>query len=219
MRFLESRFHSNLVKKFSRVYRKNLFLGSESLSGRGSDSDQTKVITAELPPLLSKLGVSTLLDIPCGDLNWMRHVSLEGVAYVGADIVPELVEKLSIEFHDSDRKFLTLSAVNDNLPGSFDAIFCRDLLVHLSTQDIMSALRNFKASGSTYLLTTHFTDLRKYKNLPLLSLGVGWRPINFNLAPFGFPLPELILNEGCTEAAGAYSDKSIAVWRLKELPL
>jgi len=210
---------SNLVKKFSGVYEKNLFFGSESRSGRGSDSDQTKVISGQLPLVLSKLGVSTLLDLPCGDLNWMRNVSLGGVSYTGADIVPELIQKLTKEFANSDRRFISLNAASDPLPEAFDAIFCRDLLVHLSTKDIFSTLKNFKSSGSTFLLTTHFTDPRKYKNLPFVSISVGWRPINFTLKPFHFPQPEIIINEGCTESGGSFSDKSIAVWRLQELPL
>jgi hypothetical protein len=31
-----------------------------------------------------------LLDIPCGDFNWMKLLNL-GVDYIGADIVGELI--------------------------------------------------------------------------------------------------------------------------------
>jgi hypothetical protein len=35
--------------------------------------------------------VKSLLDIPCGDFHWMRRVNLQGLSYVGADIVRELI--------------------------------------------------------------------------------------------------------------------------------
>ena len=36
---------------------------------------------------------ASLLDAPCGDFNWMRHVPLGGVSYTGADVVPELIAR------------------------------------------------------------------------------------------------------------------------------
>ena len=39
-----------------------------------------------------------------------------------------------------------------------------------------------------------------------------WRPLNFELAPFGLPAPERIILENCSEAGGAYEDKALALW-------
>ena len=217
MGFWLNRLSANRDKKFSKVYAKNLFFGSESRSGRGSDSDQTQVLKLALAPLLKGLGISTMLDVPCGDLNWMSGVDLAEITYTGADIVPELVEKLNTEYSGQGKHFVILDVVSQELPRAFDAIFCRDLLVHLSTSEIIEVLRKFKSSGSKYLLTTHFTDARKYKDLPWFSLTVGWRPINFTLKPFSFPEPQILVNEECAEANGAFKDKSIAVWLLEDI--
>jgi hypothetical protein len=208
----------NLARKFSKVYNNGLFFGKESLSGRGSDADQTRVIKNELPGILEKLNIKTFLDLPCGDLNWMSHVELGDVSYTGADIVPELIEDLKIRFQDTGKNFICLDSSKDPIVSAYDAIFCRDLLVHLSTKHIGDVLTNFKDSKSTFLITTHFSDDRQYKNLRPLSLGVGWRAINFRLAPFNFPEPLLELNEGCTEGDGEFRDKTLAVWRLSDLP-
>jgi hypothetical protein len=208
----------NLARKFTKVYNKGLFFGKESLSGRGSDADQTRVIKNELPGILDKLNIKTLLDLPCGDLNWMSQVDLGNVSYTGADIVPELIDDLEIRFKDTGKKFICLDSSKDPIVSAYDAIFCRDLLVHLSTKHIADVLTNFQESKSTFLITTHFSDDRPYKNLRPLSLGVGWRAINFRLAPFNFPEPLLELNEGCTEGDGEFRDKSLAVWRLSDLP-
>jgi hypothetical protein len=218
MKFLPRVSSKDLVRKFSKVYKNGLFFGKESLSGRGSDADQTRLIKNELPGILKRLKVGSLLDLPCGDLNWMSEVDLGDVSYTGADIVPELIDDLKTRFRDTDRQFLCLDSSKDPIVSAYDAIFCRDLLVHLSTQEIASVLRNFKSSKSTYLITTHFTDNRRYKNLPAVSLGIGWRAINFRLPPFSFPAPLLELNEGCTEGNGDFADKSLAVWKLSDLP-
>jgi hypothetical protein len=44
-----------------------------------------------------------------------------------------------------------------------------------------------------------------------------WRPLNLERPPFGFPPPLRVLNEKCTEAGGAFRDKSLAVWWLQDL--
>jgi SAM-dependent methyltransferase len=217
MAFWSNRILSNLEGKFSEVYLQNLFGGAESRSGRGSDSDQTLVLRMKLPSLFRKLEVSTVLDLPCGDFNWMRNVDLKGLSYTGADIVPGLVEKLTQKFAGSGKSFIVLDPVRDELPTLFDAIFCRDLLVHLSTKEILAVLRHFKSSGSKYLLTTHFTGDRKYRDLKFFSRGIEWRPLNLTMDPFRFPNPIEILNERCTEGNGAFTDKSIAVWLLDEI--
>ena len=214
--------HSNesrLSKKFARVFRWNLFFGKESRSGRGSDADQTEVLRAELPKILETLGVTSLLDLPCGDLNWISKTNLGGISYKGVDVVPELIAKLSLEHSESGKQFEVADITYQVPSGKFDAILCRDLFVHLSTNDINRALSNLKKTGAAYLLTTHFSDTRPYKNLPSIPFRVGWRPINFLGDPFRFPTPLFLLNEKCTEAQGRFSDKSIGVWRLQDLEI
>jgi len=128
---------------------------TESVSGEGSTLAQTATLRSEMPSLLQKLGVSILLDLPCGDFNWMRHVDLTGIRYMGADIVPTIVERNQARFGSDNRQFLQLNLLTDPLPSA-DLLFCRDCLVHLSLANIQVALDNIRHSGITYLATTHF---------------------------------------------------------------
>ena len=205
---------SRLRTRFTRIYLNNSWGGSESVSGGGSDSDQTHQLKIHLPLILKDLGVETLLDLPCGDLNWMSGVDLESISYTGADIVPHLISDLQARFESSDKKFVCLDATREN-PGMYDAIFSRDMLVHLGYKDIVRTLSMFKKSGSKYLLMTHFTSPRIFVDPEIPS----WQPINFTLEPFYFPAPIRILDEHCSEAHGAFADKSIAVWPLADLVL
>jgi 2-polyprenyl-3-methyl-5-hydroxy-6-metoxy-1,4-benzoquinol methylase len=113
----------------------------------------------------------------------MKDVDLGSISYTGADIVPQLISELQSRFEGSGKNFVCIDATREN-PGPFDAIFCRDMLVHLSYKEILQTLKMFKASGSRYLLTTHFTGPRIFEDLKRL----GWRPINFTAEPFVFLL-------------------------------
>ena len=77
----------------------------------------------------------------------------------------------------------------------------------------MKVIDNFMKSGSKYLLTTTFVNRTRNDDL-----GKGfWRTLNLEIAPFQFPMPIKILNEKCTEYGGAYSDKSLGLWVLKDI--
>lgn len=199
---------------FTKIHDTNAWLvkSPESVSGEGSTLEQTKVLAAALPSLFKRLQIKTLLDIPCGDFNWMQHVDLEGIQYLGADIVEALVIKNRENFSNKNRNFRHLNLLSDRLPAC-DLIFCRDCLVHLSFDDIRMALTNIKRSPARYIALTHFPEEAVNTDVPT----GGWRPLNFLKAPFNLPEPVAILNEHCTEMGGIFADKSIAVWRLNEI--
>ncbi|QWF84009.1 class I SAM-dependent methyltransferase [Amycolatopsis sp. CA-230715] len=200
-------------ERFTHIFETNLW-GSDSVSGPGSDAEQTRALRARLPELLAEFGVRTLLDLPCGDFGWLSEVDLGLARYIGADIVAELVRRNTERYgQHSAREFRVLDLTADPLPAA-DAVLCRDCLVHLSFADIRGALENLRRSGSRYLLTTTFTEQTANEDI---STG-DWRPLNLCRAPFGFPEPLAMLVEGCTEGGGAFADKTLALWEIATLP-
>ena len=93
--------------------------------------DATAVLRAELPPLLERLGVTSLLDAPCGDAGWINHADLR-LRIIGVDIVPALIESLKVRAASGEIRgeYHLADIVGDSLPRC-DAILCRDGLVHL----------------------------------------------------------------------------------------
>jgi hypothetical protein len=195
---------------FSNFYRTNHWNGSESKSGRGSDLIQTAVVREKLPKLLSKYRIESMLDIPCGDFNWMQHVDLK-VQYTGGDIVEKIIFDNGSKF-SHDKKFEVLDITKDYLP-KVDLIFCRDCLVHLSYDDVHLALTNIINSGSKYLLTTSFSNRGNNRDITTGQ----WRPINLEIDPFNFPSPIEIIIENCTEGGGRFSDKSLMLWAIDSI--
>ncbi|WP_178371548.1 class I SAM-dependent methyltransferase [Cyclobacterium lianum] len=163
--------------------------------------------------MIKDLGLKSILDAPCGDFNWMKHLDRTGISYIGVDIVNDLIDSLNAKYaHDSKLTFQIGDIIAGGLP-EVDLIFCRDCLVHFSFENIQQALSNFKKSRSKYLLTTTYTDRLVNRDIQT----GGWRPINLEMAPFNFPKPVKIVHENNLDDQGMYFDKCMALWKLSDI--
>lgn len=192
---------------FEEIHDHNLWGSSESVSGTGSTLEQTMVIRQQLPRLIEQYQIKSMLDLPCGDFNWMRHVPLH-LNYIGADILEAVIDRNSGAY---DHDFRVLDITQSELP-KVDLVFCRDCLVHLSDADVFAAITNIKASGSKYLLTTTF-PWRENRDIQTGH----WRPINLQAGPFCLPEPLEVINEGCTEFSGEFTDKSLTLFEMAKV--
>ena len=199
------------LEAFRCAYLSNHWNGA-SPSGPGSNPEQTHALAEALPGLMARLGVRRLLDLPCGDFAWMAHLEFGDISYVGADLVPDIVASNNSRFGAADRTFIELDLISSVLPEA-DLLLCRDCLVHLSLDDALAALRNIAGSGIDYLLSTTFPD--EPANVEIVT--GDWRPIDLMKPPFNLPSPLELLKEGCTEQDGAFSDKSLGLWRVSDL--
>jgi len=197
---------------FARFYHEGSWESEESRSGRGSTLAATANIRAVLPQLVKQRDIRVLLDIPCGDLNWMRKMELDLDLYIGADIVPEIVESNNARFGKDcspPRRFMHLDLTCDPLPKA-DLILCRDCLIHFSYKAIFAALANIQRSGALYLLTTTFLHRTN------VDIETGeFRPINLQAKPFNFPPPLELIEDICEELG--YRDQRLALWRIADL--
>jgi hypothetical protein len=174
---------------FTRIYRENLWGDVESRSGAGSNLAYTEAIRAALPKIIAAHGLRAIYDAPCGDFHWMRETQLPaGVAYHGADIVPDLIADLQKRYSAPGRSFSVGDIATTPFPDA-DLWICRDCMFHLSFADISRALSNFAASNVKYaLLTTHIQDpAARFENRDILTGGA--RLIDLRSAPFNLPEP------------------------------
>lgn len=198
---------------FGEIYRRNLWGSRESRSGTGSTLESTRRVREYLPDLVQRLGVKTLIDVPCGDFYWMKTIDL-GCDYLGIDVVDEVVTDNTQRYAERNRKFLRRDVRDENVPRG-DLILSRDLLVHFSFADIFRALNVFLRSETRWLLATTF--IHREENIDIQT--GDWRPLNLQIHPFNFPEPTELLIEGSDEADGLFSDKALALWPLKNLPI
>ncbi len=203
----------SLEDAFGHIYRANHWSGPDSVSGEGASRTQTRRVERALPRLLEALDVDVLLDLPCGDFGWMRFVALPVSRYIGADVVPALIDANRRRYADARHHFAVLDLTADALPQA-DLLLCRDGLVHLSFADIRRALANIRRSRIRHLLATTFPACEANEDI----VTGDWRVLNLQQTPFHFPEPLRLINEGCTEGAGRYADKSLGLWRVEALP-
>ncbi len=186
----------NAEDLFTKFYEENIWGDPESRSGGGSTLQATAVLRAQLPGLLSDLGVRRLLDAPCGDFNWMSHTELDLDEYIGGDIVMDIVRDNTKKHGREGRRFVHLNLMSDPLPAA-DALFCRDCLIHLTVDQAQDVLRNMARSDIRYLITTDFP--KTVKNRAAHAGGV--HPLNLRLPPFSLPEPIRVLQEATGDEA------------------
>ena len=196
--------HANEI--FGYYFRHNLFGSSESLSGTGSSFAATKTIRSALPDLLRDLGVTSVLDVPCGDFNWAKEVDWSPLHYIGADIVPELIERNQALYASDGVEFITLDILTDKLPRC-DLALCRDLFIHLPNDHVQCALERITQSGAKYLLATQYEKVTINRNIRLGS----FRPINLVQPPFCLGRPLQSIFDGDYLSTWG---RTLALWRL-----
>jgi len=197
---------------FAPFYTENLWGDSESKSGPGSSRARTAKLRNELPGLLHEIGARSMLDAPCGDFNWMKDTPLALERYVGIDIIPELITRNQTLYGNERTQFLLLDLTRDELPRA-DVILCRDCLIHFSYRHIASAIKNFKRTQSTYILTNTYNDWRQNENIRTGD----FRHLNLRLPPFNFPPPLREIDEKYPEEQQEFFGKTLGLWKLADL--
>lgn len=167
---------------FSQYYQHNRWKDPESRSGPGSTLEYTKNLRARLPELFDKFNINTVLDAPCGDFNWMKHVVENyDITYLGCDIVPEIVRD-NQKYVTDKIQFSELDITCDKLPDA-DLMICRDCLFHFSEEYIWKFLNNFAQSNIKYLLTSSHINSTQNKNIKVgdfFTLNLFAFPYNFD---------------------------------------
>ena len=67
---------SNLEEWFSHIYLNNRWNSKESRSGKGSELIQTVEVRKIIPDIIKKYNIKSILDIPCGDFNYMKEIQI-----------------------------------------------------------------------------------------------------------------------------------------------
>lgn len=179
--------------------------GQESRSGIGSSAAATAGLTERIGAAMKHLGAKSLVDIGCGDWNWMKRGTLD-FAYTGVDVVPEVIQ-------DNQRharpgvSFAVCNAIAGPISPA-EVALCREVLFHLSFADARAVVANIKRAAR-YLIAT--TDLDIAINSDIQS--GDFRRINLLRRPFGFPMPL-----GLVPDRGLIAARYLGVWEMASLP-
>ena len=88
-------------------------------------------------------------------------------------------------------------------------VIARDVLAHLSNEEVMMALENFRRSGAIWALLTTF----EFADNADTRAG-GYREYDLERDPFTLGKPWLLVEDGFWEDDVIYPTKRIGVWTL-----
>jgi len=201
---------SDVIRNLFRAYYlENHWRGTESRSGKGSSLDRGQFLAERIPLIMESLAIKSILDVPCGDMNWMSKFPLPKIDYIGVDIAPEIIV-INKNKHGRLGQFFCLDACHDPLPDA-DLVFCRDLLPHLSNDLIRKFLANVCQTKGAWLLCGRFLGQLGPKAVNS-DIGVGgFRAIDLCEPPFRLPPPTIMAPELI------HKWKTLALWPICEI--
>lgn len=189
-----------MQRVFTGIFNDNAWKAWETRSGSGSTRQATQALVPALAGLFESLGIRTLVDAGCGDVNWIAGLSERLDSYYGLDVVEHLVLQNGRMFgHRAGHFFKAVDITRDPLPKA-DAILCRNVLTHLTNAEILAALNNFGKNGVSWLIVTTHDGVAQNQDT---QTGV-WRPVDLTQAPFSLPVAATRIEDGTNRALAVY---------------
>jgi len=145
-------------------------LSRPSLSGGGSNIGLATTASLKfLQEVIVQHNITSVFDIPCGDVNWQFEAwEMDSLpVYVGADVVPNLIKLNKRRFrHHRNKHFVLWDFSVCNIPNyvtqneflAFDLIHARDVFQHMPLDRLIAAVDNIRASEARYLICTTWPD-------------------------------------------------------------
>jgi FkbM family methyltransferase len=193
-----------------------------SASGPGSELGRSTQTSLQIiKDTIAKYKVTSMCDIPCGDVNWVLD-SFETDSlpyYVGLDIVRPVIEVNKQRFaHHKNKQFHFWDAVSCTLPKlkkagtevvPFDLVHVRDVIQHMDVEQGIQFFCNVFKSGAKVLITTTYPS----GDNPKPGGFVEGEFYNNNLSkePFSFPV-----SDSCTPTHPTDEGDDTCVYDLSE---
>lgn len=161
----------------------------ESASGPGSAYKAAQPAISLLEKAIRDHNVERILDLGCGDWNWMKSVNLRTkdgrpIQYLGWDAHADLIQQLNNEYGSSNVCFELSDATQGPLPEA-DLVIARDILFHMNHALGVKLVSNAKVAAPLFL-STSFLEINENappkEYLPIENWG--FHKVNLNRAPY-----------------------------------
>ncbi len=133
---------------FERIYELRLWGQSaegEPLSGAGSTSEFTVGYRAFLEEFLERHEILSVVDAGSGDWEFSKLIDWGSATCLGIDISRGMIDRTQ-RLYGSDRVRFELGDLRRTLPAA-DLLICKDVLQHLSNDEVHAFLRENLRSG------------------------------------------------------------------------
>lgn len=175
LRFIRSyknREYNNLSTEqiFTRIYERGVWGKSEDpaspfYSGSGSRRDaEIAVYVQSVTEFLRSFEIKpNVVDLGCGDFTVGSQIRSFCNRYVACDVVPGLIAFNTTRFKDLDVEFRVLDLIENELPPG-DIAFIRQVLQHLSNDQIRNLIARASLSYRFIVVTEHLPSQEKFEH-------------------------------------------------------
>ena len=182
------RIRSSRKSSFDEIYKSNIWaIGGHPRSGAGSSLESTSMFRKELVGIIRSHEVKSICDIGCGDMTYMPSVleHFPNIRYTGVDIVDAIIDEHREHFSDKPWAFQALDIVSQPVEGEFDLVNVKEVLLHLSDDEVHDALKSLRKIDTKLWLISCHTGGKKSE---MESRSDG-RFLDITMDEFGLPEP------------------------------
>jgi SAM-dependent methyltransferase len=147
----------DVPEAFDEIYRKG-YWGLATPSGHGSYGLWAEAFSRIILDLVEREGIRHVVDVGCGDFNVGRQIAPAVETYTALDVSGYIIERNRKAFAFDNVTFRQFDLLKDS-PPSGDLIFVRQVLQHLSNDQVETALRNLeKCTASRIVIAEDVSD-------------------------------------------------------------
>lgn len=139
--------NENLENIFNDIYineKWNNKIKNVPLSGPGSSIESAKNFLHFVDKFIKDNNIKNIIDIGCGDLTWISKSDFfnnDNINYLGMDISEFIINKNKLKFPN---KIFCVNNAIEKFDNSCELIILRDVIFHLSNQNIIDIFTNIK---------------------------------------------------------------------------
>jgi len=145
---------------FTNIYDKNIWGDG---SGKGSSIEYNKKYIEYLEKIIKEKNINSILDLGCGDWNFSKIINYDNINYLGIDCVDKVIKSNIENYKKNNINFICDDIYNlDNFfKNEIDLVIIKDVLQHLSDEEIELFLNKLLEKNFKYLLITNAFSKKK----------------------------------------------------------
>ena len=154
---------------------------NQGTSGSGSTFENSENYFRYLKDFLKEEGITSVVDVGCGDWQVSRLIDWAGISYTGYDASGLVVAKNTESFAKENIRFIHDDFLEADLPAA-DLLIVKDVFQHLSLQNIRKALTQFPKFKYVIVVNDVDPDTLSAPNVDIPD--GGYRTLDISAEPF-----------------------------------
>jgi hypothetical protein len=169
---------TDLKARFEKIYADDKWTYG---SGPGSLESINKPYIEFLESFIQNNKVDKIIDIGCGDFQFMRRVDMGQASYLGFDVATSIVKVNQTKFGNDRLKFCEMPDDFSQIPDC-DIFILKDIMIHLDNKYCQKLINCIKSKSKYAIFVNNCTNIIEDYNKDINS--GDFRPVDVSLAPF-----------------------------------